>query len=555
MNNKIVSGKPRVLVVDDGTVYSEIISRAMPEVILVDPSPFGCENRIKDGPDAIAYLASNRQDVDVVLLDMHFDSSEDRLFKLDEHASLKKTKRFQGVAIHREIRLRYPSLPVVLLTSIEDLSPIDAAGELASQSMTYFMDNDDLDALRIRISTAWQETGAEKESDRVLWGDDQSMRAVRRRLSMLARGRMPVILEGETGTGKSFLAEHAIHKQSGRPGPFVVCDLATVPFDLIPAHLFGSLRGSYTGSTTDRKGLFEIAHQGTLFIDEVQNIPKEVQKQLLQALQEHRIRPLGSATEVAVDVKVIAAGNHPLDEAVASGQFRSDLYMRLSPARRVRIPPLRERSDDLRFLAGRFVERAVRDQDVEELVKRITNALNLPPDAPMELVVGRPKSSLKTRGSLELLLPEPAWQMLLSHRWPGNTRELENIMLNIVTFTLIEAADAIRDGMSIRIPRFQVDPGLIGELLSGSVMLADSEDKNTLSYSKSNKTVEIEIEPSSTLNGVSVEVEKQYFLTLFQRTEGDFSEMAQILLGDREKARAVRLRFNQLGLKVRKLNS
>jgi DNA-binding NtrC family response regulator len=551
MAKRAVTEKPRVLVVDDGVTYAEIVAERMPEVVLVDPSPLGHDRRIKDGKDAVEYLSRHRQDVDMVLLDMHFDVPDDRLFILDEAASPKKTRRFQGVAILREIRSRFPNLPVVLLTSVHDLAPVEAANELAAQSMTYFMDSDDLDALRIRINAAWQEIGAETEGARVLWGEDPGMRAVRRRLAMLARGRMPVILEGETGTGKSYLAEQFIHKESGRPGPFVVCDLATVPFDLIPAHLFGALRGAYTGSVTDRKGLFEMANQGTLFIDEVQNIPREVQKQLLQALQEHRIRPLGSAREVAVDVKVIAAGNRPLDEAVASGQFRSDLYMRLSPARRVRIPPLRDRAADLRFLAGRFVERAVRDPDVEDLFKRVTEAVGIGENAPMELVLGRPKSAPKDK--LELLLPEPAWQMLATHRWPGNTRELENVMQNIVTFTLIGAVDAIRDGMDIRTPRLQVDPGLIGELLSGSIMLAetDTEEKQR---STSVRTVEVDVNPSSTLNNVSADVEKQYFLKLFQRTEGSFPEMARLLLGDKEKARAIRLRFNQLGLKVREIN-
>lgn len=547
------TSKPRVLVVDDGTTYAEIIAARMPEVTPTDPSPIGEDGRIKDGKDALLYLSKHRSEVDVVLLDMHFDVPEDRLFMLDETASLRKTKRFQGVAVLREIRARYPELPVVLLTSIHDLAPVEAANDLAAQSMTYFLDGDDLDALRIRINAAWQETGAEKEGSSVLWGEAPSMRALRRRLSMLARGRMPVILEGETGTGKSFLAEHAIHKESGRSGPFVVCDLATVPFDLIPAHLFGALRGAYTGSVTDRKGLFEMANHGTLFIDEVQNIPREVQKQLLQALQEHRVRPLGSAREVEVDVKVIAAGNRPLDEAVASGQFRSDLYMRLSPARRVRIPPLRERPSDLRFLAGRFAARAVRDPDVEELVKRVTESVGLSEDAPMELVVGRPKSAPRDR--LELLLPEPAWQMLALHKWPGNTRELENVMQNIVTFTLIGAVDAIRDGMPIRTPRLQVDPGLIGELLSGSVMLAETDDDEEMPpQTSSARAVAVEIRPSTTLNGVSSDVERQYFLKLFQNAQGDFGEMAKLLLDDREKARAVRLRFNQLGLKVREIS-
>lgn len=546
--------KPRVLVVDDGTTYTEVIAERMPEVNLVDPAPIGEMRRLIDGPSALKYLAKYRRRVDVVLLDMHFDIPEENLFTLDERASLRKTRRFQGVAIHREIRAKYPELPVVMLTSIQDLAPVEAARDLAAQSMTYFMDGDDLDALRIRINAAFQEAGQEKEETRVLWGEDHAMRAVRRRLAMLARGRMPVILEGETGTGKSFLAEHAIHKVSGRSGPFVVCDLATVPLDLIPAHLFGALRGAYTGSVSDRKGLFEMADKGTLFIDEVQNIPLQVQKQLLQALQEHRIRPLGSAREIELDVKVIAASNMPLDEAVAAGQFRSDLYMRLSPARRVRIPPIRERLQDLRFLAGRFVERAVRDPDVEDLMAQVTDAVGLPRHASMSLVIGRPTNEMRA-DTLTMILPEPAWQMLATHTWPGNTRELENVIQNIVTFTLIGAVDAIRDGLNIRTSRLQMDPGLIGELLEGSLFLASlSQNKETSDDSDVDDGIYVKLKPASSLNAVSSDVERQYFLYLYNRYGGDFDRMAGFLLDDSSKGRSVRLRFNQLGLKVREIS-
>jgi two-component system nitrogen regulation response regulator GlnG len=418
--------------------------------------------------------------------------------------------------------------------------------------MTYFLDGDDLDALRIRINAAWQEAGAVEEESRVLWGDAPEMRVLRRRLSMLARGRMPVILEGDTGTGKSFLAEHFIHHESGRPGPFVVCDLATLPVDLIPAHLFGALRGAYTGSVADRKGLFEMAHQGTLFIDEVQNIPFDVQKQLLQVLQDHRVRPLGSVRDVSVDVKVIAASNRPLDKAVAKGRFRSDLYMRLSPARRVRIPPLAERLSDLRYLVTKFVERAVRDPDVEELANQVTDAVGLEQGAPVALLIGRQRGAARDRDRLELLLPEPAWQLLRAHRWPGNTRELENVVQNLVTFTLFAAADAIRDGMPISGSRLQIDPGLIGELLAGSAILSDTPDKTPARTASPNQ-ITVELKPGATLNAVSSEVERQYFLELYRVTEGNFGEMAVRLLGDKKKGRAVRLRFNQLGLKVREI--
>ncbi|MCP4677682.1 MAG: sigma-54-dependent Fis family transcriptional regulator [Deltaproteobacteria bacterium] len=550
--DKTAVRKPRVLVVDDGTTYAEVIAQRMPEVQLVAPGALGSQGRLEDGPNALEFLSGNRETVDVVLLDMRFDIEDDRLLELDENASDRKTRRFQGVAILREIRHRFPDLPVVLLTSYQDLSPVDAGGELAAQSMTYFLDGDDLDSLRIRINAAWQETSEELEESRVLWGDDPSMRTVRRRLAVLARGRLPAILEGETGTGKSFLAEHFVHASSGRTGPFVVCDLASVPTELIPAHLFGAVRGAYTGSVADRKGLFEMANGGTLFIDEIQNIPLDVQKQLLQVLQDHQVRPLGSARNIAVDVKVVAASNQPLDEAVASGRFRSDLYMRLSPATRVRIPPLVERMDDVEYLSVRFVQLALRDPDIEELAAQVTRAIGLKPEAQVKLVIGRPKQ--KSHGQcLEFLLPKPAWRMLCKHRWPGNTRELMNVMQNIVIFTLIAAQDAIRDGLPITSSRLQVDPGLVGELLAGSAMLSKTKYGGAVDETVSDGVIPVVIEQGQTLNAVSSSVERQYFLALYRMTEGDFGEMATRLLGDRTKSRAVRLRFNQLGLKVREI--
>jgi DNA-binding NtrC family response regulator len=543
--------KPRVLVVDDGLTYAEVISGQMPEFDLVDPGQFGSDGRIEDGVRALEFLKKKRREVDVVALDMNFDIDEDRLLVLDENTSTRRTRRFQGIAILRAIRAGFSDLPVVLLTSIDDLSLVEAADEFTSQSMIYFLGTDDLDALRIRINSAWQEVSVDFEESRVLWGADPQMRAVHRRLDVLAQGRTPVILEGETGTGKSFLAEHFIHKRSGRRGPFVVCDLATVPNELISAHLFGAIRGAYTGSVADRKGVFETAHRGTVFIDEIQNIPLEVQKQLLQVLQERRLRPLGSAREMEVDVKVIAASNRPLDEAVDKGLFRSDLYMRLSPATRVRIPSLKERPGDLEFLASRFIKRAADDPDVIELAEQVARAGGLAAEIEFKFVIGHDKkTSVRVPGVVELLLPEPAWKMLKRHSWPGNMRELDNVMHNIVVFTLIAAVDAVRQGISIGASRLQVDPGLIGELLEGSARLGDGASSAGGSDNDP-QLLNISVEPAKTLNMVANSVERQYFLQLFKSSGGDFVKMADRLLGDTKKARAVRLRFNQLGLKVR----
>lgn len=546
--------KTRILLIDDGDTYANLIQKHMPEFELIVP-PGQSVACLKDGPAAIAFLEQYQEPIDVVLLDMHFDIAPNLLFPLDETSSPRRTKRFQGVAILREIHAKFADLPVVLLTSLEDLSLVDAATDLVSQSMTYVLDGNDLDALRVRINSATEASRAQADS-RVLWGNDTHMKAIRRRLTVLSQGGMPVILEGETGTGKSYLAEQFVHANSNRTGPFVVLDLSTVPANLISAHLFGAVRGAYTGAVETRKGVFEMANQGTLFIDEIQNAPLEVQKQLLLVLQDRKVRPLGATREIQVDVKVVAASNRPLDEAVSRGTFRSDLFMRLSPATRVRIPPLKERLSDLFYLSKRFAQRALNDADIFTLASEVAAALGIETLHNLELVIGREsktRSDHSTQGTLSLVIPKPVWRLLENHIWPGNIRELEMLIHNVITFTLVDTIDAIRRNILISSPKLQVDTGLVGNLLQGAKALqsdfSNDVDANTL---KDNELI-VAVNAASTLNEVANDVERQYFLSLFRRSKRDFSKMAIHLLADASKARAVRLRFNQLGLKVREI--
>jgi CheY-like chemotaxis protein len=352
-----VRSRVNALLIDDGETYEAALRDHLPELTLVGP-------RQPDGLAALAFLSQNdhADRTDLVLLDVHFDVPESRLLPLGEGATLRQTRRAQGVAILRELRARWPHLPVVLLTSADEL-PFDALrAELAAAPSTFMLGGDDLDALRIRVHEALAARRLAREEDGVFWGRDAGMVAARRRLAVLARGRMPVILEGETGTGKSYIAERWIHAQSGRPGPFIAADLSTLPPDLVPAYLFGAQRGAYTGAVADRKGVFELAGGGTLFLDEVQNLSAETQRQLLLVLQDRRVRPLGASRDVPVDVKVIAASNQSLAGAVAAGRFRADLYMRLGPATRVVLPPLTSPAVGVsRRLVRTFVEGSTDD--------------------------------------------------------------------------------------------------------------------------------------------------------------------------------------------------
>jgi len=413
--------------------------------------------------------------------------------------------------------------------------------------MIYFLEDDGLDSLRIGLNRAIEDAGLSPEDREagILWGMDPALRSVRRRMEVLARGRLPMILEGETGTGKSFLARRFIHARSGRSGEFISTDLSAVPETLVATHLFGAVKGAYTGSEAVQMGMFRLAHLGSLLLDEVQNAAPEIQKQLLLVLEERRVRPIGSNTEHEVDVKIIAASNSSLARAVEEGRFRRDLFMRLSPGSRIVIPPLRERRGDLLFLARRFVEKEAEDSDTIELCaalgRRGRGSVGL------RLSIGEVGPPGGDSG-LELYLPAPTWKLLQAYDWPGNVRELSMVMHNLVRFTLVDALDASRKGVHLKSNRLQVDSGLVAELL----LVTRSPRARTNQQSMEDGTT-VTIQAGKSLNSVANSVERQYLLTLFNELDGDFAAMAERLLGDPRRARAVRLRFNRLGLKVREL--
>jgi two-component system, NtrC family, response regulator PilR len=201
-----------------------------------------------------------------------------------------------------------------------------------------------------------------------------------------------VLITGESGTGKELVAR-AIHENSQRKAkPFVTIDCGAFPETLLESELFGYVRGAFTGANDNRQGLFAAAHGGTLFMDEIGNMPLSMQVKLYRVLQEGRIRPLGSTEETEVDVRIIAATNKDLEKEIAEGRFRDDLFYRLSVIP-MHLPPLRERRDDIPLLVRAFLDRLR-------------------------------KSMNKTVEGIE---PE-AMRLLEAYDWPGNVRELENTM-------------------------------------------------------------------------------------------------------------------------------
>ncbi len=557
----------RIMIIDDQDRYTQLIRTYLSEFEIISPShpdtpgtePLYFEDSIADwkfldlhGPDVI----------DAILLDVHFDIPESRLLPLPGTSSPDRTRRYQGIAILRKIRKKYSMLPVILMTSYDDIGFLDTGENIRVDGLTTFLDDErlDVESLRMQLISAIRKKRDPIQEGEILWGTDPVNRDVRRRLSILARGSLPLVIEGETGTGKSFLARHYIYPLSRRAGPFFSLDLSSIPESLVPSHLFGAVRGAYTGSVTDRQGIFQAAHGGLLFIDEIQNVSPEVQRQLLTVLEDQVIRPLGSTKDIPVNVKLVVATNTSLRDAVSAGRFRSDLYMRLNPSMTVHMPPLRNRVTDIPFFLESMIQRALRDPFHRELIAEIQTSMEGKSSGLKEVSSEKINIALGSHLStsdktLTIYLPEPAMTLLMEHVWPGNFRELSMIAHNLVTFTLIQAIETVQESGRLESLRLQVDPSWLHHTLMtriplslvGSPTVSGSHDTNH------SQNFTVTLSRSDTLNGVSRNIEGQLYRTLFIRCRGHFDRMADILLGDPGEERKVRLRFNQLGLKVREM--
>lgn len=236
------------------------------------------------------------------------------------------------------------------------------------------------------------------EEKKMIAGCSVVMQRVYNHVSLVAPTNISVLILGESGTGKEYIAR-MIHEKSRRASkPFVAVDCGSLSMELAPSELFGHLKGSFTSAISDKRGVFEEAEGGTVFLDEVGNLPYEVQKQLLRALQEQKVRPVGSVVDVKVDVRIIAATNENLERAIEEGRFRQDLYHRINEFS-INVPPLRERIEDLEEFAYHFVKQAD-----DELGKSIVS------------------------------ISDEALSILKQQKWSGNLRELRNVIRRSVLF-------------------------------------------------------------------------------------------------------------------------
>ncbi len=236
----------------------------------------------------------------------------------------------------------------------------------------------------------------DRGSGRAIIGESSPIQRLVEMIHLVAASEATVLIQGESGTGKELVAK-TIHASSHRRDrPFVVVECSALPETLLESELFGHVRGAFTGAVADRKGLFEEAEGGTIFLDEIADTSQGFQARLLRVLQEGEIRPVGSNRSIQVNVKVISAGNTPLEELVATKVFRADLYYRLAVLP-LSVPPLRDRREDIPLLVKHFLREATR--------KHGRDPMQLSPDAQ---------------------------QALNRHQWPGNVRELENLIERVV---------------------------------------------------------------------------------------------------------------------------
>jgi two-component system nitrogen regulation response regulator GlnG len=380
------------------------------------------------------------------------------------------------------------------------------------------------------------------------------MTELRRQIETLVRSPLPLLVEGETGTGKSFLAEHVIHPRSGAKGPLIVTDLSTVPPALLAAHLFGARRGAYTGAVEDHAGVFEQAHGGTLFLDEIANLELDLQRQLLLVLERGTVTRLGDSRPRPAAPKLVAATHEDVEALVHAGRFRADLYMRLNPATRLRVPALRERREDLPDLVRFAFLEALRSEPLRPLVRAYLARFPTPDDfADGENVVvfGRPRAVAARRDAFSVFISREALERLTTHDWHGNHRELRLLAANALVFALTQHLDAGATAESARAPALLDVPDPLVTRLLGAVAARPRAQATPLRNGA--RRVEVAVTAAASFARLSGDVERQYLRAVFDACDGDLERMARELLGPRGSARQVHLRLNQLGLRLRDL--
>ncbi len=373
-----------VLVVDDDESLCEVVRDGLRQY------GYAVEFRTR-GADALELAA--QRDFAVVITDLNLE-------------------RMSGLEVCRRITENRPDVFVIVITAFGDMQ--SAISAIRAGAHDFINKPFQMEALAHTLDRAVQHRHLREEVKRLteevsrtrgsgqLLGRSAAMRGVISLLQRVSDTDATVLLTGDSGTGKELVAR-ALHSESQRAGkPFVAINCAAMPANLLESELFGHTRGAFTDAKTERRGLFEQAKGGTILLDEVGEMPLEIQPKLLRVLQDRKLRPLGANVEVSIEARIVAATNRDLENDVERGLFREDLYYRLNVVQ-IHLPPLRARGNDILLLAQHFVE-----------------------------TYGK-KTGKPVRG-----ISSEAAKKLIAFDWPGNVRQLENSIERAVTLTRFE---------------------------------------------------------------------------------------------------------------------
>ncbi|MEP7011153.1 MAG: sigma-54 dependent transcriptional regulator [Acidobacteriota bacterium] len=363
-----------ILIVDDEEVLQDVLSTLLRREGYATISA-------TTGEEALELI--EREEIDLILLDLMLPG-------------------LSGREVLRQIRQRDPEQVVVVITAYSSIeSAIGAMRDGAFHYIPKPFKNEEvlltvrkgLEQRRLRHENrSLREQLARRYSFDQILGKSQPMQQVYELIQLASPAKSNILVLGESGTGKELVAK-AIHHHSRRAdGPFVTVNSGSMPGDLLESNLFGHVKGAFTGAIASKKGLFEVADRGSIFFDEIGNIPLDIQAKLLRVIQEKEFMRVGAIENMRVDVRIIAATNAALTDMVAQEKFREDLYYRLNVIT-IQLPPLRKRTEDIPLLAQHFLARFATEN--EKAIREIT--------------------------------PQ-AMELMLDYPWPGNVRELENVI-------------------------------------------------------------------------------------------------------------------------------
>ncbi len=386
---------------------------------------------VRDASDGVNGLAGAAElDPDLVLLDLMIPGTMD------------------GMAVLEKLRERFPDLPVIMMSGRAGLA--DAVKATRLGAVNFLEKPLTPEGVLLAITSALELRMARRERTALradlgmageLVGESPAMRELRSMIERVAPSDARILITGESGTGKELVAS-AVHAESKRRDrPFIRVNCAAIPRDLVESEMFGHERGAFTGATERRIGRFELAHTGTLLLDEVGDLGPEAQSKLLRAIEAKEIERVGGGRPIKVDVRILAATNHDLERAVRDGRFREDLFFRLNVIP-ISVPPLRERPSDIPALVRHF-------------------------------------AALQRRRSAQ---PAPEWrddavQYLARHRWPGNVRELANIVERLSILYAGHPISAVEVTAVLPLGDRAVATPLLPDLLEPEITLSDALDE------------------------------------------------------------------------------